>query len=113
VRARVVVDAGGCWLFAGATSAKGYGAVRVGDRTLGAHRVIFEAVHGPVPPGLYVDHLCSVRHCVNPDHLEAVTPAENNRRSRARRAVFLVGATGCTPPPIRDFSPDPGRTPAM
>lgn len=45
-----------------------------------AHRVAHELLIGPIPNGLHVDHLCRVRHCVNPDHLEAVTQRENNLR---------------------------------
>ena len=45
-----------------------------------AHRALYENVNGPVPYGLQLDHLCRVPSCVNPDHLEPVTPAENCRR---------------------------------
>ncbi len=45
------------------------------------HKLNYERKYGPVPPGLQLDHLCRVRNCVNPDHVEPVTPAENIRRS--------------------------------
>ncbi len=48
---------------------------------MSAHRFSFEMVNGPVPNGLELDHLCRVRRCVNPSHLEAVTRLENIRRS--------------------------------
>lgn len=88
VVARVVVDAAGCWLWQGAIRGNGYGAVRVPGRgVVGVHRVTYEHAHGPIPAGYHVDHLCAVRRCCNPGHLEAVTPVENDRRARARLAA--------------------------
>lgn len=66
---------GPCWHWTGATS-NGYGRVRV-DVDRPAHRFAYELLVGPIPDGLVIDHLCRVRHCVNPAHLEAVTNAEN------------------------------------
>jgi hypothetical protein len=78
-----------CWLFQGALTSTGYGNVgsRVDDRAVfeGAHRSVFAAAYGPIPEGLHLDHLCSNRRCVNPGHLEAVSPYENNRRQQMRR----------------------------
>lgn len=48
-----------------------------------AHRVIYMAYHGDIPTGFEIDHTCRVTLCVNPDHLEAVTGAENMRRRYA------------------------------
>lgn len=81
-----VDQSGDCWLFLGMKDRGGYGKVRIGGRsgrTVGVHRWVYEQLVGPVPEGLHLDHLCRVRHCVNPAHLESVTPHENWRRGRA------------------------------
>lgn len=80
VRDRIAVDASGCWLWTGAIDRHGYGLVRLGGKSRLAHRVVYEAV-GSIPTGRDLDHLCRVRACVNPAHLEPVTRAENLRRS--------------------------------
>lgn len=70
-----------CWLWTGYTD-KGYGRLSIQDRPgLHAHRVMYQELVGPIPEGMHLDHLCRVRNCVNPDHLEPVTPLENVRRS--------------------------------
>lgn len=77
----------GCWLWTGAIVRRGYGVVRRGGRTLKAHRYIYQLLRGPIPSGLEIDHLCRVTSCVNPDHLEPVTKAENLRRGNSLSAV--------------------------
>src|SRR5688572_16860021 len=80
-RFRAKVDrTGGCWLWTASRILSGYGQVRFEGKNQRAHRVAYALVKGPIPEGLVLDHLCRVKHCVNPDHLEAVTQAENLRR---------------------------------
>jgi hypothetical protein len=73
-------DLGPCWLWTGARGQGGYGSTGKG----GAHRKAYRLTKGPIPPDFQIDHLCYVRNCVNPAHLEAVTRLENIRRTRRR-----------------------------
>jgi len=72
-----------CWLWTGGVDNKGYAGLSFGDVRVLAHRLAWVDANGPVPDGLQLDHLCRVRHCVNPAHLEPVTPGENVRRGDA------------------------------
>ncbi len=70
----------GCWEWTACITSTGYGRIWDGRRADWAHRVVYVAIRGRIPTGLVLDHLCRVRHCVNPDHLEPVTDAENTSR---------------------------------
>jgi hypothetical protein len=72
------VPEAGCWIWMGSMAVNGYGMfkVRAGEQVL-AHRFAYERAHGAVPDGLSLDHLCRVRCCVNPVHLEPVTTRVN------------------------------------
>lgn len=78
----IVREPEGCWIWTAATRT-GYGVTHVGSRTDGSrryvmvHRLLYEHLVGPIPEGLDLDHLCRVRACVNPAHLEPVTRQEN------------------------------------
>lgn len=70
----------GCWLWTSNISKAGYARLSVNNRRQYVHRLSYEEFVGPIPDGLQIDHLCRVRCCVNPDHLEPVTHLENIRR---------------------------------
>jgi len=87
------VAADGCWVWNAARTGSGYGNLYVGRGADGrkkyapAHRVAYELLVGPIPAGLSLDHLCRNRSCINPQHLEPVTVAENNRRAMKARVA--------------------------
>jgi len=84
-----------CWLWTAWIERNGYGRFWLDGRQHGAHRVAYELYVGPIPVGLEIDHLCRVRHCVNPDHLEAVTASENARRMAALRTPYQALREKC------------------
>ncbi len=97
IAARVVVDINGCHLWTGAKTTAGYGLLSVGNIRYYVHRLTYQSVHGPMAPDVILDHLCRVRHCCNPAHLEPVSRGENVLRGisppamNARKTVFSCG----------------------
>lgn len=65
------------WRWGGAIDPTGYGRISVNGRMLYVHRYAYELFVGPIPEGYQIDHLCRVRDCWRPSHLEAVTQREN------------------------------------
>jgi len=85
-----------CWLWQGARQSGGYGSFAVTSKTIvKAHRFAYEFWVGPIPDGLNLDHLCRVRNCVKPDHLEPVTQRENVMRSPVALATLEARQTHC------------------
>lgn len=104
VLGRTIAGPNGCILWSGAVNSRGYGQIRTAGVLAYAHRVVYEAMVGSIPQGMLLDHSChnqdagclggvgcSHRRCVNPHHLEPVTPRENQRRSQ-RTFTFIHGS---------------------
>jgi len=87
VQIKIDPEDSGCWLWNAYCSVDGYGRLKSNGQAKMSHRVVYEYFLGPIPDGLQIDHLCRVRRCVNPDHLEPVTVHENSIRSNSFAAV--------------------------
>jgi len=85
-------DLGPCWTWLGSKDGNGYGLLATGGgRCKRAHRISWEMAGRPdLIDGMHLDHLCRVRHCVRPDHLEQVTPAVNILRGVGAGATNAV-----------------------
>jgi len=96
------VTESGCWIWMGKIDPDGYGHIGTGSMRKGTakhhlvHRVAYEQLRSPIPSGLALDHLCRVRCCCNPDHLEPVTARENTFRAIAScgRKTYAGGQNG-------------------
>ena len=98
IKARIAADVrffrhvditGFCWLWNKPLTRKGYALFRAtpAESKVVAHRWAYEYLIGTIPAGLFLDHLCRVKHCVNPDHLEPVTNQENVIRGNKSRGT--------------------------
>jgi HNH endonuclease len=67
------VLANGCWQWLGHVGTRGYGQLCINRRRSMAHRWYWEEVHGPIPPGMEIHHVCALKLCVNPEHMALVT----------------------------------------
>lgn len=105
---RYKVAPDGCWLWQGCLSQNGYGRINKDY----AHRAMYEILMGPIPSRMVIDHLCRVRHCVNPDHMEIVTRGENilrgvghgareARQTHCKRGHLLIREVRCVTRPNR------------
>jgi hypothetical protein len=93
----------GCWRWTAGRDMDGYGVFHTAGKARGAHRVAYELLVGSIPAGLQIDHLCRNRSCVNPEHLEPVTPRENQRRADVALGIRSA-ATHC--PQGHEYSPE-------
>lgn len=63
----------------------GYGTASVNQKRTPIHRLFYEALIGPIPEGMVIDHICRNRLCINPMHLQVVTPSENSALGGLRK----------------------------
>ncbi len=84
----------GCWLWTGA-SCLGYGTLFVRNKRTRAHRAVWELHRGPIPAGMFIDHMCRVKSCVNPDHLRVVTKKTNNLENHSGAPARNARKTHC------------------
>ena len=73
-----------CWLWTGGKTGEGYGVFSLHGRDVRAYRYAYELLVGAIQSGLFIDHLCRVPACVNPAHLQPVTPQINSQRQGLR-----------------------------
>lgn len=94
------VTESGCWLWTGTVNPRGYGRIKLDGGSIAAHRFIYAHMRREIPEGRQLDHLCRVRCCVNPDHLEVVDQrtnvlrgigltAQNARKTHCKRGHLL------------------------
>lgn len=86
-REKIALSPSGCWLWMGCRTKTGYGRMHINGRMWLAHRYVYEQLFGKISEELTLDHLCRVRNCVNPDHLEPVGHRENVLRGIGPTAI--------------------------
>ena len=81
------IDENGCFVLTSHRKVDGYGTFRLYGRLHLAHRAVWLDMVGQIPEDMHLDHLCRNRACINPDHMEVVTPKENTLRGMSPAAA--------------------------
>lgn len=81
-----------CWLWPGLLTKGGYAVVSYQGKMQCLHRIIYSYFKGPIPEGYELDHICRIRHCCYPEHLEPVTRQENQRRGKGTAPGTVAAA---------------------
>lgn len=97
---RVDVRPNGCWLWKGCLSGK-YAKIGVARRNFRVHRVLWESLNGPVPPGRILCHTCDTPTCVNPEHVYPGTKSDNARDAVQRQRMNCGSRNGTRTRPER------------
>ena len=84
----------GCWEWKASRLVFGHGQFSVNGKSVPAHRVSYEFAHGPIPPGLVIDHICHNPPCVNPAHLRAVSQKQNIENQLGAHKGSTTGVRG-------------------
>ena len=84
---RILVDANGCWMWAGPRSVHGRAILNINGRSKYAYRVVWEELKGPIPDGLQCCHKCDEPACVNPEHIFLGTAKDNMRDCAAKGRI--------------------------
>src|SRR5690606_23749869 len=87
-------DPHACWIWTATTTWNGYGQVWRDGRMIRPHRATYELYRGTVPPGMFLDHTCHTRNCVNPEHLRIVTHKQNLENLSGARRDSRSGVRG-------------------
>ena len=90
-----VDKSGECWIWTGANDGQnGYGKFSMGSRPRIAHRISYELAIGPIPAGMFLDHICHVPACVRPSHLRPVTNKQNGENLGGLTRANTSGVRG-------------------
>lgn len=101
LKGRTVRDDGGCLVWVGGRFNTGYGVLKYQGRSQPAHRVAWILSVGPIPEGMFLDHKCFNRSCVELSHLRVVTPKQNLENLSGPYSSNTTGYRGITYDPIK------------
>src|SRR6266851_2746410 len=91
IRLRVRATATGCWLWQGSKTKSGYAEKWCDGKAVRLHREVYRRLVGQIPEGLELDHTCPYKHCINPEHLDLITPAKHRKLTGARKSACING----------------------